>query len=344
MFSKSKILNLKSKILVLVGPTSSGKSELAVKLARRFNGEIISADSRQIYRGLNLGTGKIPGKWISVKTHGRVFYRYKGIFHHCIDYVNPKKQFSAALFKKDAQKAISAVLKRGKLPILCGGTAHWIDAVVYNQKLPDVKPNKKLRAALEKKSADVLYHRLLKLDPTRAKTIDRFNKRRLIRALEIVISTGRPVPTIPSAAEGSLSSLGVAKYNVLWLGIKTNQTDLYKKIERRLKERFKQGMIKEVADLHNYPLQSLERVPRANARGGRGLSWKRLNSFGLEYRFVSLYLQKKITFDQMFTQLLFAIKHYSKRQLTWWKKNKEIKWINPQTKPASKLIYKFLTR
>ena len=336
MFSKSKILNLKSKILVLVGPTSSGKSELAVKLAKRFNGEIISADSRQIYKGLNLGTGKIPGKWISVKTHGRAFYRYKGVFHHCIDYVNPKKQFSAALFKKDAQKAISAVLKRGKLPILCGGTAHWIDAVVYNQKLPDVKPNKKLRAALEKKSAEELYKQLAKLDPARASTTDRFNKRRLIRALEIIEATKKPI----SPLKPQPSTL----YPTLWLGIKTNQKDLYKKIEKRLKERFKQGIIKEVADLHNHPLQSMERVPRANARGGRGLSWKRLNSFGLEYRFVSLYLQKKITFDQMFTQLLFAIKHYSKRQLTWWKKNKEIKWINPQTKPASKLIYKFLTR
>ena len=299
-----------SKIAVIIGPTASGKSELAVKLAKKFNGEIISADSRQIYKGLNLGTGKIPGKWKFLLNHGRDLketFIYKNIPHYCIDYVNPKKQYSASLFKRDAEKAISDILKRGKLPILCGGTGHWIDAVVYNQVLPEVKPNKKLRASLEKKSATELFKQLSKLDPSRSKNIDRFNKRRLIRALEIIISTGSPVPKL-TANHSTLFT------NVIWLGIQTKQEDLYKKIEKRLKQRLKDGMILEVIKLKK-----------------QGLSFKKLESFGLEYRFISLYLQKKLTYDEMFTQLLYAIKHYSKRQLTWWKRNKKIRWIKNYT-------------
>ncbi len=313
-------------LIVLIGPTSSGKSELAVKFARRFNGEIISADSRQIYRGMDLGTGKIHGRWITTKMRGRAFYEYKGIRHYCIDFINPKRQYSASLFKRDAQKAILDILKRGKLPILCGGTAHWVDAVVYNQELPDVKPNKKLRSELEKKSADVLFEKLMKFDPARANTIDKFNKRRLIRALEIIAATGKPVPPLGGILSDEQSEESKGSYQVLWLGIKTNQKNLYKKIEKRLKERLKQGLVKEVKKLH-----------------ANGLSWKKLESFGLEYRFISLYLQKKINYDQMFTQLLYAIKHYSKRQTTWWKRNKEIKWIKPEIKVAEKLTKQFLS-
>lgn len=322
------------KLVLLVGPTSSGKSELAVKLAKKFNGEIISADSRQIYKGMNLGTGKVVGRWalspvlrgdVSSASErqrcGRKTFIYKNIPHHCIDYINPKRQYSSANFQRDAKKAIADILKRGKLPILCGGTAHWVDAVVYNQQLPDVKPNKKLRAKLEKKSVDVLFKQLSKLDPSRAATIDKKNPHRLIRALEIVITTGKPVPQRdPSDA------LGMTQYDSLWLGIQTNQKVLYKKIDERLKQRLKQGMIKEVEMLHSGSL-----LLRGRAREG-GLSWKKLEAFGLEYKFIALYLQKKINYDELITQLSYAIKHYSKRQLTWWKRNKDIKWFTLKDK------------
>jgi len=335
------------KLVVLVGPTSSGKSELAVKLAKRFNGEIISADSRQIYRRLDLGTGKVPGRWRRTKNNGRYFlsYWYKGIGHHLIDFVDPKRQYSSALFQRDAKKAIAKILQRGKLPILCGGTAHWIDALIYNQPLPNVEPNLKLRLKLDKKSADGLYRQLKKLDPARAKTIDRHNKHRLIRALEIVIVTGKPVASLASIPEFSLPRLssasenirdpdfrknldpgsrihsaGIERYNVLWLGIKTDQKALYKKIDARLKQRLKAGLVKEVADLHQ-----------------AGLSWKRLESFGLEYKYVSLFLQKKLSYKEMLSQLSYAIKHYSKRQMTWWKRNKEIQWIKIRGQAERKL-------
>jgi tRNA dimethylallyltransferase len=309
-------------LLVLVGPTSSGKSELAILLAKKFNGEIISADSRQIYKGLNLGTGKVKGKWLvsllsgrSRVTQKRNVYVYKKIAHHLIDFVSPKKQYSVSLFQEAAQKEISDIIQRGKLPILCGGTAHWVDAVVYDQKIPDVKPNLKLRASLEKKSVAELYKQLKKLDPVRAKSIDPKNPRRLIRALEISISTGHPVP--PLTTDNS-------QLTTLWLGLNPSQKTLYKKIDLRLKQRLKQGMVKEVSRLHN-----------------QGLSWKRLESFGLEYKYIALFLQKKLTRKEMFTQLSFAIKHYSKRQMTWWKRNKDINWIT-KLGAALKLVEKFL--
>lgn len=346
------LLTTPYKLLVIVGPTASGKSELAMRLAKKFNGEIISCDSLQIYRRLNLGTGKVTGKWVQFSPsakeewprlvrrsfsevgsgRGGKLFVYKSIPHHLIDFVNPRRQYSAALFQREAKKVIADVWRRGKLPILCGGTAQWIDAVVFNQRIPDVKPNLKLRMKLEKKSADDLYRKLKKLDPRRAANIDRHNKRRLIRALEIIIATGKPVPPRPLVPSLPL-------YSPLWIGVKVPQPVLFSKIKTRLSQRLKAGMIAEVKRLHQYsPLQNMERVPH---RGGRGLSWKRLESFGLEYKFVALYLQKKISYDEMFNQLLNAIRQYSKRQMTWWKRNKNIKWIQKASE-AEKSIKKFI--
>jgi len=295
----------KDNLLVIVGTTSAGKSELAVKLASRLNGEIISVDSRQIYKSMDLGTGKVEGKWTTTQIVGHAqteqkIFIYKKVPHHLIDFISPKRQYSAGLFQKKAKKIIKDILKRGALPILCGGTMHWIDSIVYNQQLPEVKPNTKLRKELGKKSEDDLFRQLKKLDATRAKTIDKHNKRRLIRALEIILTTGKPIP----------KPLALSPYNTLWLGITVPQKTLYQRIDKRLKKRIKDGMIKEVERLHK-----------------QGMSWRRLKLFGLEYKDVSLFLQKKMKKDEMMEKLSFAIKHYSKRQLTWWKRNKEIKWI-----------------
>lgn len=329
------------KIIVVVGPTASGKSELAVKLAKKYNGEIISADSRQIYRGLDIGSGKVTGHWAShpERSEGsakKVFFErseaksrssrpvspmasrggqartvfvYKNIPHYLIDEANPKTQYSVAKFQKQAGKIIADLLKRGKLPIICGGTGHWIDAVVFEQTLPEVKPDAKLRAKLNKMSTKELFARLQKLDPKRAAEIDAKNPRRLIRALEIVMTTGKPVPklpTLPSPHEGRVRE---GLYDAIWLGINPDKVTLHKKIEKRLKVRLKQGLIKEVTQLHN-----------------QGLSWKKLESFGLEYKYVALFLQDKLSETEMKEQLLRAIKQYAKRQLTWWKRNSQIHW------------------
>lgn len=288
----------KPLVYAIVGPTASGKSEYAVRLAKKIGGEIISVDSRQIYRGMDIGTGKVPGKFQT--TRSKKIYLYKTIPHYGIDIASPKRQYSVAQFQSYAKKAIADILKRGKVPILCGGTMHWMDAVVYDQQLPEVKPNTALRKKLEKKSVTELFMMLKKHDPKRAKSIDPKNPRRLIRGLEIVMSTGKPVPITKQSSP----------YTVRWIGLKPKDEVLHKKIEKRLEARLKQGMIAETKKLHT-----------------SGVSWKRLESFGLEYKYCALFLQGKINKKELFEQTSSAIKKYSKRQMTWWKRNKNIQWI-----------------
>ena len=278
----------KPQIIVLAGPTSSGKSDLAIALAKKYNGEIVSADSRQVYRGMDIGTGKVTKR------------EQKLARHWLLDVASPKRQYSVAQWKRVAQRTIADIMRRGKLPIVCGGTGFWIDALVYDAVLPDVQPNLNLRARLNKLTTGQLFARLQKLDPTRAASIDRQNPRRLIRALEIVLATGKPVP--PSSHR--------PPYHALYLAISVDPKILAQRIEQRLDARLKTGMIKEIKNLHT-----------------SGVSWKRLESFGLEYRFVARYLQNTLTRSEMREQLLRAIIQYSKRQMTWLKRKKEIVWL-----------------
>src|SRR3989344_1677449 len=189
----------KPKIIVILGQTASGKSELAVKLAKKINGEIISADSRQVYKGLNIGSGKITKK------------EMRGIRHHLLDVTNPKRTFTVSQYQKLAKKAIQKILNKGKTPIICGGTGLYIDALIYDYYLPEVAPQLKLRKKLEKLSTEELFKKLQKLDFHRAKNIDKNNRRRLIRALEIVLITGKTVPKLKERESG---------FDVLKIGIK----------------------------------------------------------------------------------------------------------------------------
>ncbi len=295
--------SLGKSLIAVVGPTASGKSDFAVQLAKRLDGEIISADSRQIYRGMDIGSGKVPGKWRTIG--GRRVFVYKSVPHYLIDEASPKRQFSVAQFQRKAGKVITDVIKRGKQPIICGGTAHWVDAIIFDQKFPKVKADAKLRKELEKLSTKELFTRLQKLDPDRAATIDSKNPRRLIRALEIVLTSGKPVPKLKSKA----------KYNVSWMGLNPGKEILEQNISKRLNDRLKAGMLKEIKALRK-----------------QGLSWKRLESFGLEYKYCALYLQNKITKKELEDQLFTAIRQYAKRQMTWWKRNKEIKWLQDYKK------------
>ncbi len=331
----------KPKIIVILGPTASGKSDLAVKLALRLgsgqakkkfriNGvEIISADSRQVYKGLNIGSGKVPKDKKTPKSYilNLKSYFYKGIPHHLLDVASPKSTFTVSQYQKFAGKAIKEILKRGKIPIICGGTGFYIDALIYNYKLPEVPPQPKLRKELEKKSADALFSTLKKLDPTRAKNIDKFNKRRLIRALEIVLFTKKPVPTLErntiSINQKNLHKSASAPA-VLFIGIKKPQEELKNLIAKRLKKRLKNGMIEEIEKLHK-----------------QGVSWKKLEGFGLEYRWLARYLQDKVNYGDMTSLLQKDIEHYAKRQMTWFKRNKDINWVE-NYKQAEKLADNFL--
>lgn len=291
----------RNKIIVILGPTASGKSDVAITLAKKFDGEIISADSRQIYRRMNIGTGKVIGTW-DIKH--RTFVS-EGIPHHLIDVADPNEEFNISHFKKLAEKAIEEILQKGKLPIICGGTGFWIKSIIDDVKLPEVKPNTELRRKLERNNAEELFIMLKKLDPERAQTIDAKNKVRLVRAIEIAKELGKVPKMLPVI--GHRSSV---KHNFLQIGIDVPKEVLNAKIKKRLDERFKQGMVEEVDKLHS-----------------EGVSWQRLEYFGLEYRWIARYLQNKITLDEMKEKLYFDIIHYAKRQLTWFKKDKRILWL-----------------
>jgi len=316
----------KTKIVVIVGPTASGKSELAVKIAKKFNGEIISSDSRQVYQKLDVGTGKVRGKWRTWKPRFQALgngvskswvtkkvFVYKNIPHYCIDFVSPKKIFTAAEYKKCAQNAISDTTGRGKIPIIAGGTGFYIDALVKNISLPEVPPNIKLRNKFEKKSIAELMRVLKKLDPRRTKTVDRLNPRRIIRSIEIAKAIGF-VPKLKTSE----------KYDVLWIGISARTEKLRILINRRLRARLKSGLIKEAQRLRKH-----------------GLPWKRFYQLGLEYKFLADYLRGKISKEDMVFVLERAIYKYSRRQMTWFRKNKEIHWIK-NTVGAEQLIKSFL--
>ena len=297
--------NQKQKVVVVIGPTASGKSGLGIVLARKFGGEIISADSRQVYRGMDIGTGKVSKK------------EQKSAKHHLLDVANPKKVFTVSDFKKLGQRAVFDIASRNKVPFVVGGTGFYVDALIYDLVLPEVPPDKKLRARLDKFSAEHLFKMLRKLDPKRARAIDPKNKRRLIRALEIILTTGKPIPKLASGY-----SLMASRYNVLWLGLKPK--NLEKRIKERLDMRLRQGMVKEVRKLL-----------------ALGVSKKRFNDLGLEYRWVGRYINGEINRKEMRDGLLKDIIKYSKRQMTWFKRNKEIHWIKDR-KEAEKIIRKFL--
>ncbi len=309
------------KVLVILGPTASGKSSLGVKLAKRFGGEIISADSRQVYKGLDIGTGKITKKEMS------------GIPHYLLDVVSPQKTFSVAQYQKLANLAIKKTLQKKKLPIIVGGTGLYIDALIYDLKFPKVKPQKGLRAKLEKFSTEELFKKLKKIDPERAKNIDKNNRRRLIRAIEIVESTGSPISQISKTP----------KYDCLKIGINLSKEILKTKIKKRLEDRLKSGLVAEVRKLK------------------KQLDGERLDSLGLEYRYVNRYLDGAMTCEEMKAKLLTEIWHYAKRQMTWFsakggsppkadgsrehvssgKEDSEIYWIK-NYREAEKLIKNFL--
>lgn len=280
----------KPKIIVILGPTASGKTSLSIKLAKAMGGEIVSADSRQVYSGLNLGTGKVTKKEMA------------GVPHHLIDVANPKRVYTASNYVKQARTAIAEITERGNVPIICGGTGFYIDTLLGRMAIPEVPPNKALRKKLERLTAEQLFKLLSKADPARAKTIDRHNPVRLVRALEIVGALGK----VPKQKI-------VEPYDALLLGVSIEQKKLQKNIHVRLLSRIKLGMLREAKKLHAH-----------------GLSWKRMEDLGLEYRYMALRLQGKITKEEMLTQLELEIVKYAKRQMTWFKRHKDVVWVEPK--------------
>jgi len=310
------------KLIVILGPTASGKSELAIKLAKKlapyrpppkfgggvgagFNGEIVSADSRQVYKGMDIGTGKITKK------------EMKGICHYLLDVASPKRRFTVVQYRKLALKAINKILKKVHIPFLCGGTGFYIQAVIDGIVIPEVKPDWRLRSNLNKFPVEELYKILKKLDPKRAKTIEKKNRRRLIRAIEIVMKTKKPVPALRKKP---------LPYPVLMIGIKKSAKELKKLIKKRFLKWLKQGLIKEVKNLRKI-----------------GLSWKKIEEFGIHYRVMAQYLQNKLSYKEMIENSIRQIQNYAKRQLTWFKRDKRIYWVK-NYREAKEILEKFLLR
>ena len=274
------------KILVIVGGTATGKSELAIKLALKLGGEVISADSRQVYKGLDVGTGKISQKDM------------QGIPHYLIDVVSPKKKFTVVDFKKLADKKIKEIIKKGKLPIICGGTGFYIDAVTKGVVLPEVPPNNKLRKELETQTTEELVLTLQKLDTTRAQNIDTKNRVRLIRAIEIAKAIGK----VPAIVEEK------PEYKFIKIGLMLPEELFQKKVRTRVRQMFKAGLLKEIETLKK-----------------SGVSEKRLEEFGFEYN--------NPTEESVIKETL----RYAKRQMTWFKRDKEIYWLNTSKDVVSKV-------
>lgn len=273
----------KKRIICVVGPTASGKSALAVAIAKEFGGTIISADSRQVYRGLDIGTGKITKS------------EMRGVPHYLLNVASPQKTFTASQFVKKGRHVIEIM---GGIPIICGGSGFYIDALVGRISIPDVRPNASLRKNFSQLSAEELFALLSKDDPSRAKTIDRHNKRRLVRSLEIAHVLGKNPP--PSTD---------IPYEICWIGIQPDMAQLKQLITDRLAKRLRKGLIAEAKELHE-----------------NGLSWKRMVDLGLEYRFLANYLQGDISRIEMIHGLTNAIYQYARRQKSYFKRNKDIRW------------------
>lgn len=279
------------KLVVILGTNASGKSDLGIRLARHFGGEIVSADSRQVYRGLDLGSGKItPAQAATVK-------------HHLIDVADVSESYSLAQYQRAAYSAIDSISGAGKLPFLVGGTGLYLSAIVEGYQLVDVPPNDQLRAELESLPLPQLVERLEASDPDAANRIDKSNRRRLIRAIEIA----------SAGYANSAAHTNSPRYNCLQLGLTWPRGILEERIKKRLRDRLANGMIDEVAGLRS-----------------RGVSDIRLDKLGLEYRYITRYLRGELrTADALFTQLEIAIRQFAKGQLTWFKRDSRIIWLDP---------------
>ncbi len=303
------------RVIVILGPTASGKSDLAIKLAKKFDGEIISADSRQIYRSLNIGSGKITKK------------EMQGIPHHLIDIKNPNQDYTVAEYKRDCLKVIKKVLHKNKLPILIGGTGLYIKAVIDNLEIPEVKPNPDLRKKLEKelkeKGLNYLYEKLIKLDPEAAHIIDKYNPRRVIRALEITLQTKKPF--------SAQRKQGEKLFNALQIGINVPSEKLKERIEKRVNQMVKKGLVREVENLlKKYPAE----LPVFDAIGYREIInyLKDTDKYGLKLINTDISINQLNQYKSAnLKEVIELIKkntwQYAKRQMTWFKKDKEIHWI-----------------
>lgn len=304
----------KPKLIVLMGPTACGKTNWSLRLAKKYNGEIISADSRQIYTQMNIGTAKEPGEW---KWSGlRRTYFIQDIPHHLIDFLDPGKKFTVAHFRDKALKYVKLSFKNKRQPIVVGGTGLYISALIDNLQIPRTPPNKKFRESLDEKSAEELFKLLQEIDPESAKKIDKNNKRRVIRALEVSILSGEKF--------SDQKLRGEQLFEVLKIGIEVDRDELYSRIDKRIDEMMDKGLLKEVKRLLS-----------------KKYSWELPSMSGIGYRQFKDFLEGRQSLEGAVESLKIDTKRYAKRQWTWFRRDKEIKWCKDYEE-AEKLVEDFL--
>ena len=306
------------KVIALVGPTASGKTDWSLRLAQKYAGEIISADSRQVYKKMDIGTAKALGEW---RWHAgwnglRRTYYSENIPHHLIDFLDPGKQFTAAEFRDRAIKYIKLTTKNEHLPIIVGGTGLYISALVDNLHIPRVLPNKKLRLGLEEKTCSELVQLLNSFDPISAEKIDPFNKRRLIRALEVCILSGKPFSEQQKRGEPMFQFLQIAP--------ELPRELLYERIDTRIESMMEQGLLKEVEALIK-----------------QKYSWELPSMSGVGYRQFKEYFASHKSLEQTVEDLKRDTRHFARRQITWFKRDKTIHWCKTYEE-AEALVEKFL--
>ena len=290
------------KVVAVVGTNASGKSALGIELAKRYGGEVISADSRQVFKGLDLGSGKVTAE------------EMQGVVHHLIDVREPNEFFSMADFQKMSYAAIEDIRARGRLPMIVGGTGLYVDSVLDGYVLSDKEPDLAYRTELEKLTTPELYDMLMSLMPDAQ--VDRYNRNRVMRMIERIHDGDSAVPTKEK------------RYESLRLGVSWPRDVLGQRIDERLERRLQEGMIEEVQGLMD-----------------RGATTEFLLGLGLEYRFITQYLLGEMGREEMLEKLAIAIKQFAKRQMTWFRRNPDIVWLDmagDYMSQACEVVDKFL--
>lgn len=291
------MMRTKPKVIVICGPTASGKTGLSVKLAQKMDGEIVSCDSMQIYKDMTIGTAKVTQE------------EMQGIPHHLIDFVSPDERYSVAEFQKDAEKAIREIIQRGKTPIVVGGTGLYVDTLVYHIQYPEIETDLEYRQELEEliqeQGLETVYQKAKEIDPQAAEKISSNDKKRIMRILEIYHQTGKTKTQLEIESRKE-----EPPYEYLVYAIGMDREKLYDRINQRVDIMLEQGLIEEVQAL----LKKYQHFPTAMQ--------------GLGYKEVASYLLGNITKEEMVEMLKQETRRYAKRQLTWFRKNKDIKWID----------------
>ena len=299
----------KNKLIVILGPTASGKSGLAIKLAQKFNGYITSADSRQIYQEMDIGTNKEPGKW------REGIYYVSSVPHFLIDIVKPNQDFSLSQYQKEVFRITKRKPLSDRVPFLVGGTGLYIQAIVDNLDIPKTKPNQALRKKLESETTRELAAQLEQLDPAALLSIDVNNKRRLVRALEVCLTTNK--------AFSSQQKKRPPIFDVLQIGLDTPREQLYQKINQRVDQMIKQGLVDEVKKL------------------SKKYSWDLPAMSGIGYKQIGMYLRGEISKYEAINLIKRDTRHYAKRQMTWFRRDGRIRWVGDYEE-ARKLVGGFL--